>query len=116
MLKIATKILENKTIRDALAKNSFTFKELSSTVGARKHTVTAFNVPSAISKNYKILASKTGSTEEAGVVTFLLIEATKTKKQYIVISMGGTDLKNKEVNKIAKWIAEGNVKIANTTK
>ena len=116
MLKIATKIFENKTIRDALSKNSFTFRELSSKVGARKHTITAFNVPSPVSKNYKILASKTGSTEEAGVVTFLLIEAIKTKKQYTIISMGGTDLKNSEVNKIAKWIAEGNVKIANTTK
>jgi cell division GTPase FtsZ len=44
-------------------------------------------------------------------VTILLIESLKNKKQYIIISMGGKDLKNQEVSKIAKWIAEGNVKI-----
>jgi len=111
LLKISTKILENKTIRESLSKNSYSFKEVASKVGSTKHTISALNIPTPISKNYKIIASKTGSTEEAGVVTILLIESLKNKKQYIIISMGGKDLKNQEVSKIAKWIAEGNVKI-----
>jgi D-alanyl-D-alanine endopeptidase (penicillin-binding protein 7) len=112
LLKIATKVLENTTIKTALAKTTYAFKELTSKAGAAKHTVSSLAVTApAGTKNYKILASKTGSTDEAGVVTMMLIESLKDKKQYTIISMGGKDLKNQEVTKMAAWITSGNVKI-----
>ncbi len=106
LLKIATKILENTTIKSALTKTSFSFKS-----SVAKHTAVSptLSVPAG-TKNYKIIASKTGSTDEAGTVTVLLVEATKTKKQYTIITMGGKD-KDQEAGKMAKWIASGDVKI-----
>ncbi len=113
LLKIFTRIMENPNLKTTLSKDKYTFKELPSKAGALKHTIKSPNsLASLANKNYKIIASKTGSTDEAGVVTVMLIEATKTKKQYTVITMGSKDLKNQEANKIAKWISAGNVKIS----
>ena len=114
LLKIFTRVMDNSTLKIALSKTKYTFKELPSKVGAPRHTITSPNSLSTLTnKNYKIIASKTGSTDEAGVVTAMLIEIIKTKKQYTIITMGSTDLKNQEANKIAKWISTGNVKISN---
>ena len=114
LLKVFTRILENPNIKNALAKDKFTFKELPGKIAAAKHTaVNPSQSVSTANKNYKILASKTGSTDEAGTVTFVLIESKKSKKQYTIITMGGKDSKNAEADKIAKWISTGNVKIAN---
>ena len=112
LLKIATRILDNPTLKTALSKDKYTFKELPGKTGALKHAIKNANQLSALgNKNYKIIASKTGSTDEAGVVTVMLIEVTKTKKQYTVITMGSKDLKNQEANKMAKWISTGDVKL-----
>ncbi len=110
LLKISTKILENSTIKTTLSKEKYTFK-----VGTANQTLTTPGAGSLVaSKTYKILASKTGSTDEAGVVTMELIQTTsKPTKQYILITMGGKDLRNQEANKMAKWIASGTVKITN---
>lgn len=114
LLKITTKILENSTIKTALTKNTYSFKEIASKVGATKHTISGLAVSTpAGTKNYKIIASKTGSTDQAGVVTIMLVESLKNKKQYTIIAMGGQDLKNAEANKMAKWITSGDVKITN---
>ncbi len=103
LLKISTKVLENTTIKTALAKNSITVK-----AGSSNQTVTAPGGTSLVAgKNYKILASKTGSTDEAGTVTMLLIQTIKPDKKYIIITMGAADLKNLETNKIASWVASG---------
>ncbi len=114
LLKIFTRIMENSNLKTALSKTKYTFKELPSKAGALSHTI---NSPSKLTPlanaKYKIIASKTGSTNEAGVVTTMLIEVTKTKKQYTIITMGSTDLKNQEANKIAKWISTGDVKLTN---
>ena len=111
LLKIATKALENSTIKTALSKAAYSFKEL---VSKTTHTVTGLSVTApAGTKNYKVLASKTGSTDEAGVVTLLLVESVKNKKQYIIITMGGKDTKNADATKMASWITSGNVKITN---
>lgn len=111
LLKIATKVLENKTIKSALGKAAYSFKELTTKakINVNGLTVTA----PAGTKNYKILASKTGSTDEAGVVTMMLVESLKNKKQYTIITMGGKDLKNQEATKMANWITSGDVKISN---
>ncbi|OGH91770.1 MAG: hypothetical protein A2534_04565 [Candidatus Magasanikbacteria bacterium RIFOXYD2_FULL_39_9] len=108
LLKIATKILENSTIKSALAKTSFSFKS-----SAAKHTTVSptLSVPAG-TKNYKIIASKTGSTDEAGIVTMILVESIKTKKQYTIITMGGKG-RDQEAGKMAKWISSGDVKITN---
>ena len=108
LLKIATKILENSTIKSALAKTSFSFKS-----SAAKHTTVSptLSVPAG-TKNYKIIASKTGSTDEAGTVTMMLVESIKTKKQYTIITMGGKG-RDQEAGKMAKWISSGDVKITN---
>ena len=112
LLKIATRILDNSNLKTALSKTKYTFKELRSSAGALNHNITSPNkLTPLIHANYKIIASKTGSTDKAGVVTMILIETIKTKKQYTVITMGGKDLKNQEANKIAKWISTGDVKL-----
>ncbi len=107
-LKIITKVLENATIKTALAKTGYTFKEAGK---ATKHTVASPTIYApAGTKNYKIIASKSGSTDEAGVVTIMVIESVKTKKQYTIITMGGKG-QDQEASKMAKWISSGNVKI-----
>jgi hypothetical protein len=97
-----------------LSKTKYTFKELPGKISAMSHTISSPNkiTPLANAK-YKIIASKTGSTDEAGVVTTMLIEVIKTKKQYTIITMGSKDLKNEEANKIAAWISKGDVKLTN---
>lgn len=111
LLKIATKVLENSTIKTALSKAAYSFKEL---ITKTAHSVTGLAVSApAGTKNYKIIASKTGSTNEAGVVTMILVESLKTKKQYTIITMGGQDLKNTEATKMANWITSGNVQLTN---
>ncbi len=110
LLKISTKILSNSSIKTALSKNTITV-----TIGKTKQSVTAPGGNSLLSgKNYTTIASKTGSTDEAGTVTLLLIETReKTPKKYIIIAMGGKDLKNIETNKMAAWISSGTVQITN---
>jgi D-alanyl-D-alanine carboxypeptidase len=112
LLKIFTRVLDNPNLKTALSKTKYTFKELPSKVGAISHTVSSPSkiTPPANAK-YKIIASKTGATTEAGVVTAVVIEIIKTKKQYTIITMGSTDLKNQEANKIAAWISKGDVKL-----
>lgn len=112
LLKIFTRIMENPNLKTSLSKTKYTFKELPSKVGVRSHNISSPNKLTPLANaNYKIIASKTGSTDEAGVVTTMIIEIIKTKKQYTVITMGSKDLKNQEANKIAKWISAGDVKL-----
>lgn len=112
ILKIFTRVMENANLKTTLSKYKYVFTELPSKSGAVKHVVsTPSSLLASAGKTYKIIASKTGSTDEAGVVTAMIIEVVKTKKQYTIITMGSADLKNQEANKIAKWISTGNVKI-----
>ncbi len=112
LLKIFTRVLDNPNLKTALSKTKYTFKELPSKAGALSHTINSPNKLTPLTNaKYKIIAGKTGSTDEADVVTVMLVEVTKTKKQYTVITMGSTDLKNQEANKIAAWISAGDVKL-----
>ncbi|MFH1790064.1 MAG: serine hydrolase [bacterium] len=58
-------------------------------------------------KNFTILASKTGYTDEAKSVLFLLIKSKSNSKKYIIITMGNSDYANRfdEPKKIANWIS-----------
>ncbi len=117
LLKIFTKILANKTIKDALSRTNYSFREL---VNKNKQSFHSFKNTNQLlerpNRNYRILASKTGYTDEAGAVLIMLIESRKTKKQYVVITMGNGDYKKRfdEPNNIASWIAKGDVKIASS--
>ena len=127
LLKIFTRVIENPNLKTALAKTKYTFKELPGKAGALTHSINSPNKIIPLTKaNYKIIASKTGSTDEAGVVTVMLIEviqrrvsndvtrrdSVESKKQYTVITMGSKDSKNQEASKISKWISTGDVKIS----
>ncbi len=115
LLKIFTRILENPNLKSTLAKTKYTFKELAGKVSALSHNIVSPSKLTALANaKYKIVAGKTGSTDEAGVVTVMLIEVIKTKKQYTVITMGSKDQKNQEANNLAKWISTGDVKISNS--
>jgi D-alanyl-D-alanine carboxypeptidase len=69
---------------------------------------------SAKNTDYKVIASKTGYTDEAGATLVMLIESTATKKQFILITMGETDYPKRfdEPNKLASWISTNNSALA----
>ncbi len=115
LLKIFTKVLSNNTIKNTLALTSYSFNEVASKNKFFHHEFKHTNqIIVAKNRNYRILASKTGYTEEAGALLAMLLESKKTKKQYIVITLGNPDYPHRfeEPNKIATWIASGNVTIA----
>ncbi len=112
VLKIFTKVLKNQTIKTSLGKISYSFK-----TKRAGQSVKNTNPLYKVAKNYKIIASKTGYTDEAGEVIVMLIESKKNKKQYVVVTMGNTGAYARrfdEPSKIAEWISSGNVKIANS--
>jgi len=165
LLKIFTKVLTNQEIKDALSLKTYKFTKTS---GTKSQSLTLSNTNKLLNSTlagYKILASKTGYTEEAGATLAMLIEGTKSdavltlaakvkigqtnskvkelqillrkegffkhpsnsgyygavtkqaldnyvkakpKKQYIIITLGNPDSKNRfvEPNKIAEWAAK----------
>lgn len=67
-------------------------------------------------KDYTILASKTGYTDEAQSVLYLLIESKKNKKRYSIITLGNPDYTYRfsEPARIASWTAtKADLQIAN---
>ncbi len=88
LLKIFTKVLEDKTIHQSLGRSSYTFN---TTLGTKtlRHTAQNTNQLMRLNQNnYSIIASKTGFTDEAGAVLVMLVEAKNSKKQYTIITMG----------------------------
>ncbi len=115
LLKIFTKVLGEKDLKNILAKTDYTFKELINKNKVATHTIKNTNKIIEIPKrNYRILASKTGYTTEAKSTLIMLIESKKTKKQYIIVTLANPDYNNRfvEPNRIAEWISTGEVKIA----
>lgn len=111
LLKIFTRVLSDKTLADALAQSTFTFKK----INAKKKTESRLlvnsnqiikNVPLA-KRSYRILATKTGFTTEAQGTLIMLIEVKKTKKQYVIVTLGNPDYAKRfeEPHKIANWIS-----------
>ena len=106
ILKVFVKVLGNKTMKTALSQVDYSFKELLNKNKVITHNLKNTNQLMFNSKKpYRILASKTGYTEEAGAVLAMMIESKKTKKQYIIITMGNTDYNNRftEPNRLAEW-------------
>ncbi len=122
LLKIFTKVLENKTIKDALSSPSYTYTELKSRDKISTHSLKntnqiLTNIPLR-KRDYRILATKTGSADEAGGVMIMLVEAKKTKKQYVVVTLGNPNYKKsfEEPHKIAEWITTSNLTLSNKKK
>ena len=84
LLKIFTDILKNDVIKTALGKSEYKFKD-----GAKSHTIeNANSLLGSNNKDYRVLAGKAGYTDEAKFVLVMLVEAKKTKKQYIIVTLG----------------------------
>lgn len=117
LLKIFTKVLGIKTIKDALSSPTYSYRELKSKdktiVHSFKNSNQIFALPLA-KRNYNVLASKTGYTDEAQGVLVMLVQGKKDKKQYIVVTMGNPNYKMRfdEPNKIANWITTQKVAIS----
>lgn len=117
MLKIFTKVLSNATLKDILSKTEYSFTEVLSKNKVANHNLKSSNqLIITTGRNYRILASKTGYTEEAGAILLMLVENKKDKKQYVVLTMGNADYNNrfKEPGKLAEWAITDKVTIAKT--
>ena len=115
LLKIFIKVYKNTDLKKIMQQSSYTFKEVLNRDKVAKHTVKNSNkLVEKANANYKILSSKTGYTEEAGSNLIMLIESKKDKKQYVVITMGNPDYKNRfvEPDKISQWIATQKLNLA----
>jgi len=115
LLKIFTKVLGNATIKDTISETEYSFKELVNKNSVKTHYLKTTNkIVTIPGRNYRVLGSKTGYTDEAGAVLIMHIESKVNKKQYVIITMGNSDYNKRfdEPNSIGKWIAAGKVKIA----
>jgi D-alanyl-D-alanine carboxypeptidase len=115
LLKIFTKVMADDRLKKVLALPKTTITGVLNKK-SNKRTVENSNklVIANKDQNYKIIASKTGYTDEAGATLIMLVESLKDKKQYVVITMGNTDYQNRfnEPNRLAEWITAGNVQVA----
>ncbi|TAN32977.1 D-alanyl-D-alanine carboxypeptidase [Patescibacteria group bacterium] len=116
LLRVYTKVLKNETIAKSLGTKKFILRNVSGkSYGSLKYTVQNRNkLFFQNNKNYKIIASKTGYTDEAGAVLFMVIESKKTKKKYTIITLGDKNYnyRFKEPDKIASWISSDNANLA----
>ncbi|MFA7653599.1 MAG: serine hydrolase [Candidatus Magasanikbacteria bacterium] len=104
LLKIFVKILKNDIIKDSLDDVNYKLNTIFS--GKTRRTITNTNLLYQQKKlPYKILASKTGYIDESGSNLIILIEDPKTKKQYVIITLGESNYANRfvEPDKMAKW-------------
>lgn len=111
LLKIFTKVTNDPSLKKILGKTSYSF---STNLGSKQphYTVPTTNkLALTNNKLYKVIASKTGFTDEARANLIMLIEVTKTKKQYIVITMANPNINNRfaEPNRLAEWVATNNL-------
>lgn len=115
LLKIFTKVAANNDLKKTLGVPKVTVtgvlnkKSTKRTVENSNKMIIANNNPL-----YKIIASKTGYTDEAGATLIMLVESTKDKKQYVIITMGNPDYKNRfvEPNRIVEAMMKGGTQIA----
>ena len=115
LLKIFTKAVQDKTILDAISSPTFSYSEIKSKDATRYHSYKntnqiISNIPLS-KRNYRILATKTGYTDEAKAVLIMLIEAKKTKKQYVIITLGNPNTTKRfdEPHKIAEWVSTNKI-------
>ncbi|MBI2444425.1 MAG: D-alanyl-D-alanine carboxypeptidase [Candidatus Magasanikbacteria bacterium] len=115
LLKIFTRVLQNKQLRATLFATKVTLREVKSYDKKWTHQFANSNLLIKRSgRPYRILASKTGYTDEAQAVLVMLIEVRATKKQYMVITLGNPNYKKRfdEPHRLAEWISKNNLTIA----
>lgn len=105
ILKIFTKVLQEPEIKKAAALPDV---KITITRGKVKKVVGQFNTNQIFRVTklpYTILASKTGYTTEGGATIAMLIESKKTKKQYVIVSLGNMNYAKRfdAPQKLAAW-------------
>ncbi len=107
LLKIFTKTLKNDTIKSMLTKKTYQLKTVYETVKGKKKPLTISNTNLLFPQqnSYNILASKTGYTDEAGSTLIMLIENAKTKKQYLIVTLGNSNYAKRfeEPSRLSDW-------------
>lgn len=106
LLKIFVKTLANPLIKKALSTERYRF-----TTTKANGRVVARSIKNSdqllwlAGRPYKILAGKTGYTNEGGATILMLVENRKTKKSYVIVSLNNTDYKHRFTapNKMAQW-------------
>lgn len=114
LMKIFTKIISNPSLKTVLNKPTYTFKTTLQNKTTSRTIKNTNELLATSQASYKIIASKTGYTEEAGTVLVMLIESKIDKKQYLIITMGGKDYSKRfeEPSKIAEWASKGKALVA----
>ncbi len=115
LLAIFMKALTKTDIKDAIGQTDYSFTELYNKNDTPKHNLENTNeLILTKNKSYKIIASKTGYTNEGGACLVMLIKD-EAGKQYITISMGEDNYINRfvEPNKLANWTIEDSFNLDN---
>ena len=115
LLKIFVKATGQPEIKDALIEIKYSFKGTVGKSAAVSHQIQ--NTNSLVfnpNKTYFIRATKTGYTDEAKAVLVMLIESKKTKKQYVIVTMGNENYAKRfdEPHRLANWVIAGKAEIA----
>ncbi|PIT87831.1 MAG: hypothetical protein COU31_00680 [Candidatus Magasanikbacteria bacterium CG10_big_fil_rev_8_21_14_0_10_40_10] len=102
LLKIFTYITDqNTSLRTIMGKKRHDF------YAGKQFSIVHTNSMSFDNVDYKVIATKTGFTDEAQSVLYLLIQSKKTNKWYSIVTLGDPNYANRFVEsaQIAKWIA-----------
>ncbi len=105
-LTLYTKAERNGDLRQALGAKEYSYNEIKDLDGKTKHYDTHSNMlMNKPGLPFKIISSKTGYLDEAGAGLVMLIERPSDKKQFIIITMGNPDYKNRfvEPERLANW-------------
>ncbi|HLC70259.1 MAG TPA: serine hydrolase [Patescibacteria group bacterium] len=115
LLKIFSKVLANKTIKNALFQTDVTFKDVLDKNKVITHKVKNTNLLiNKTGRNYRILASKTGYIDESGANLLMLVESKKDKKQYVIVTLGDSNYTKRfnEPHALAEWSVSGKAALA----
>jgi len=117
LLAISLKVLPNDTLKQTLGTPSYTINKIKNNGEFSSQTINNVNDLFRVNnKYYNILASKTGYIDESGSNLLMLIESKTNQKQYLIITLGEADYKNrfKEAGAIASWAVDNNTKLTDT--
>lgn len=105
-LTLFTKTTSNQTIREISGMKQYEYFEITDYNGTAKHAdVNSNKLMAKKGLPFTILASKTGYLHKAGTGLSMLVERNNDKKQFIIITMGNPDYKDRfvEPEKLTTW-------------
>lgn len=116
LLKIFTKVLADQTMKDGMAHTSYLFHKTAqrkTTSELVKNSNKIITVYPYFKRAYRILDSETGPVAESTQPLLMLIQSKKTKKQYVVVTIGNPNdtAPFAEPHKLATWISTQAIKI-----